>query len=80
MTNIRPPGGFKVEWRILNDWINLDFVARRTNCIGSLIYFPFVMIALLMVSRSTIFANYAPSLTILIAQGISLSTAFSCAG
>jgi hypothetical protein len=31
------------------------------------------------VSRSTVFANYAPSLTILIAQGISLCVVFSCA-
>jgi hypothetical protein len=54
-------------------------VAKRTNCIGSMIYFPFVLIALLIVSRSTVFANYAPSLTILVWQGISLSIVFSCA-
>jgi hypothetical protein len=45
-----------------------------------LIYFPFVqIIALLIVSRSTVFANYAPSLTIFIAQGIGLSVVFGCA-
>jgi hypothetical protein len=54
-------------------------VAKRTCCIGSLIYFPFVLIALLIVSRSTVFAHYAPSLTILIWQGISLSIVFGCA-
>ena len=54
-------------------------MAKRTNCISSLIYFPFVLIALLIVSRSTAFANYAPSLTILISQGISLTIVFSCA-
>jgi hypothetical protein len=31
------------------------------------------------VSRSTVFANYAPSLTILVWQGISLSIVLSCA-
>jgi hypothetical protein len=64
---------------LVHDWIDLEFVAKRTNSIGSLIYFPFVMIALLILSRSTIFANYAPSLTMLIWFGISLSIVFGCA-
>jgi len=64
---------------LVHDWIDLEFVAKRTNCIGSLIYFPFLMIALLILSRSNIFANYAPSLTIPIWFGISLSIVLSCA-
>jgi hypothetical protein len=69
----------RLQTKLVHDWIDLDFVAKRTTCIGSLIYYPFVLIGLLIVSRSTIFANYAPSLTILIAQGISLTVVFSCA-
>jgi hypothetical protein len=69
----------RLQTKLVHDWIDLDFVAKRTTCIGRLIYYPFVLIALLIVSRSTIFANYAPSLTILIAQGFSLSIVFSCA-
>jgi hypothetical protein len=65
--------------KLVHDWIGLEFVAKRTRRIGSLIYYPFVLKALLIVSRSTVFANYAPSLTILIAQGISLSVVFGCA-
>ena len=72
-------GRLRLQTKLVHDWIDLDFVAKRTTCIGWLIYYPFVLIALLIVSRSTIFANYAPSLTILIAQGISLSIVFSCA-
>jgi hypothetical protein len=72
-------GRLRLQTELVHDWIDLDFVAKRTRCIGSLIYFPFVLIALLIVSRSTVFANYAPSLTILIAQGISLSVVFGCA-
>jgi hypothetical protein len=69
----------RLQTKLIQDWIDLEFVAKRTNCIGSMIYFPFVLIALLIVSRSTVFANYAPSLTILVWQGISLSIVFSCA-
>jgi hypothetical protein len=69
----------RLQPNLVHDWIGLDFVAKRTRCIGLLIYFPFVLIAVLIVSRSTVFANYAPSLTILIAQGLSLAVVFGCA-
>ena len=72
-------GRLRLQANLVDDWFDLDFVAKRTKCIGSLIYFPFVLIALAIVSRSTIFANYAPSLTILISQAISLTLVFSCA-
>ena len=72
-------GRLRMQTNLVQEWIDLDFVAKRTNCIGSLIYFPFVLIALLIVSRSTIFANYAPSLTILLMQGLSLVVVFTCA-
>jgi hypothetical protein len=69
----------RLQTKLVHDWIDLDFVAKRTHCIGSLIYYPFVLIALLIVSRSRVFADYPPSLTILTAQGISLSVVFGCA-
>jgi hypothetical protein len=72
-------GDLRLQTKLVHDWIDLDFVAKRTHCIGSLIYYPFVLIALLIVSRSRVFADYPPSLTILIAQGISLSVVFGCA-
>ena len=69
----------RLQTHLVDEWIDLEFVAKRTRCIGSLIYYPFVLIALLIVSRSTLFANYAPCLTNLIAAGISLSVVFGCA-
>jgi hypothetical protein len=78
-TKVIYDGRLRLQTKLVHDWIDLDFVAKRTNCIGALIYFPLVLIALLIVSRSTAFANFAPSLTILIAQGLSLSVVFGCA-
>jgi hypothetical protein len=72
-------GRLRLETKLVHDWIDLDFAAKRTNCIGSLIYFPFALIALLIVTRSTVFANYGPSLTILLMQGLSLAVVFACA-
>jgi hypothetical protein len=62
----------------INEWINLDFVARRTRCIGKLIYYPFVLLAILILSRSTVFANFGPSLIIPLIHGISLFIVFAC--
>jgi len=55
---------------LLDYWIDLDFIAKRTSCLGSLIYYPFVVLALLIISRSPIFANFAFSASIAITLGI----------
>ena len=60
-------------------WIDLDFVAKRTRCISSLIYYPFILIALVILTRSTVFANYTPNLKILVFQGTCLTIVFGCA-
>ena len=44
-------GRLRLQTKLVHDWIDLDFVAKRTKCIGSLIYFPFVLIALLIVPQ-----------------------------
>jgi hypothetical protein len=55
------------------DWSDIKFIARRTSCITQLIYFPFVMLALLIVSRSPIFDNYTFTPTSALMQVISLA-------
>ncbi len=68
-----------LEHQFVDQSIDLDFVAKRTRCISTLVYYPFFLIALLLVSRSTVFANYPPCLAILVLQGISLTIVFGCA-
>jgi hypothetical protein len=72
-------GRLGLEQQFVNKSIDLDFVAKRTTCISTLIYYPFILIALLLVSRSTVFANYTPNLKILVFQGTSLTIVFGCA-
>ena len=64
---------------LINEWIGLDFVAKRSHCIGNLIYYPFVLLAIMILSRSTVFANFAPSAVIILTHGISLFIIFACA-
>jgi hypothetical protein len=65
-----------LEQGVVDKWIDLDFVAKR---ISSLIYYPFILIALVILTRSTVFANYNPNLKILLFQGICLIIVFGCA-
>jgi hypothetical protein len=57
----------------LDDWIDMQFLAKRTQCITSLIYYPFLMIALLVVSRSRVFDDFTTPATLVITQVISVA-------
>jgi hypothetical protein len=65
--------------QFVDEWIDLDFVSKRTRYVSTLIYYPFILIALLIVSRSTVFANYPPSVPMFVIQGFSLTIVFGCA-
>jgi hypothetical protein len=56
---------------LLDYCLDILFIARRTGCIGELIYYPFIVIAVMILSRSTVFANFSVSLPIIITLGIS---------
>jgi hypothetical protein len=64
---------------LLDYWIDIDFVAKRSACIGELIYYPFAVVALMIVSRSRAFANFDPCWPIIITQVICLSILVICA-
>jgi len=57
----------------LADWIDINYLARRTSCITQLIYFPFMALALLILSRNELFDNFSVPLALPIAQAICLA-------
>jgi len=63
---------FNLKSDALGDWIDMQFLAMRTDYITWLIYFPFLALALLIASRSQLFADYSTPGTLLIAQAMSL--------
>lgn len=69
----------KIDDKLLDDWIDLYFMAHRTHCISKLIYYPFAIFALMIVSRSTAFAEFAISPPIIITQFVSFLALFGCA-
>jgi hypothetical protein len=65
-------GGFAMH-TLLDDWIDVQVVARRSAPIARLVIGPFVVLALLVVARSRLFDNWA--LTPAIAVGVSFYVA-----
>jgi len=63
----------------LDSWIDLEFIARRTRCVTRLIYFPFIVLSLFLVSRSAAFDDwYMPTVGIVLAV-LGAGTALACA-
>jgi multisubunit Na+/H+ antiporter MnhG subunit len=56
----------------LEHWVDLVFLSKRTKTITTLIYLPFIIVALVIVSRSRLFANYAPSLPEILVMTLAL--------
>jgi hypothetical protein len=63
---------------IVDDWIDLVFVSKRTKCITTFIYYPFLIIALLVVSRSRLFANYGVNVPDVITMAIGVLIVSGC--
>jgi hypothetical protein len=55
---------------ILAQYLDIDLIAKRTEVVGALIYYPFVLISLLIVSRISIFDNWTWPAPLLIVIGL----------
>ena len=47
-----------VPVQYLDDWIDLELVARRTRCVAALIYYPFIVLSLMILARSAFFDDW----------------------
>jgi hypothetical protein len=65
--------------RVLENWLDLLFVSRRTACITGLIYYPFLILGLLVLSRNRVFADFAPSIAMVLVIGLSVLILMGCA-
>lgn len=54
---------------LLDPWIDAHFLARHTAAVSRLIYFPFILLALMIASRSRMFDNWPLSGPVTIALG-----------
>jgi hypothetical protein len=63
----------------LSDWMDIQFLAKRTASITQLIYFPFLALTVLILSRSPLLDNFSMPWTVVIAQAISVSVVIGAA-
>ncbi|MBO9647152.1 MAG: hypothetical protein J7605_01475 [Variovorax sp.] len=62
----------------LDDWIDLRYVALRTRCVTRLVYYPFIVMSLLLVSRSWIFDHWSMPVSTIVLTGISAAIMIAC--
>jgi hypothetical protein len=63
---------------LIDHWIDLQFIARRTRCVTRLVYYPFVVLSLLLVSRSAVFDNWRAPLTLPLMSALSIGVVLAC--
>lgn len=64
--------------RLLDHWIDLQFAARRTRCVSGLIYYPFIVLSLLLVARNPAFDDWQLPLGLMVMSLVSVAIVLAC--
>ncbi len=64
----------------LDEWLDIEFIAAHTRVVGNLVYYPFIILALMIFARSKIFDNWDMPINLVIiflsAAALILGSAF----
>ncbi len=63
---------------LMDHWIDLRFLAQRTRCVTGLIYYPFIVLSLLLLSRNPVFDNWRTPTAALVLAGLSSAIVLGC--
>lgn len=63
----------------LDDWIDLQFIARRTRCVGTLVYYPFIVLSLMLLARSPFFDAWYTPPSVAVLAALSFAIVLTCA-
>lgn len=63
----------------LDNWIDVYFIAKRTSCIADLIYYPFVIVALIIISHSSVFGNFTVNPAFVVIMALAVVIVVGCA-
>jgi len=63
----------------LDDWIDLQFIARRTVVIGRLIYYPFIALSLMLAARSSFFDDWNSPPSVYVIATLCYAIVLGCA-
>jgi hypothetical protein len=68
-----------IDRRYVDQWIAMHFIARRTRVIVGLVYYPFIVLSLMVFARSPIFDNWTMPIALIIVLTGSLLIVVACA-
>jgi hypothetical protein len=70
---------FEVDLRHLDAIILMDFISLRTTVIAKLVYFPFIIIAIMVLARNHLFDNWNMPLGLILVFSVSVAIVVVCA-
>jgi len=63
----------------LDDWIDLEFLARRSACVGTLIYYPAIVLSMMLLARSPFFDDWVTPPSLIAVATLSFGLVLACA-
>jgi len=63
----------------LDDWIDLEFIARRSACVGTLIYYPAIVLSMMLLARSPFFDDWVTPPSLVAVASLSFAIVLACA-
>jgi hypothetical protein len=69
----------RINRRYVDQWIGMHFIARRTGAIVGLVYYPFIVLSLMVLARSSLFDNWTMPVALIIVFSVSFLIVIACA-
>ena len=63
----------------LDEWLDIQLIAKRTEAIGKFIYYPFIVLFIMIAARNNFFDRFDWPMSLLLIFGINTAYAFYCA-
>lgn len=71
----KPDNAWGLSGDELNEWMTIQFIGKRTKAVGQMIYYPFAVLFLLIISRYGFFDAWSWPASLIIVQGLNVSFA-----
>jgi hypothetical protein len=69
----------RVDRPLVDRWIEMRLIDRRTRAVARLVYYPFIVLSLMLLARSSVFDNWTLARPLLIALGGGFAIVIACA-
>jgi len=74
----KPAEASNMDQKDLPEWLGIQFIAKRTEAVGRLIFYPFIVLFLMIVSRNSFFDHFDWPISLLLLFGLLAAYAIVC--